>query len=121
VNNVSSTLEQPVAREDVLQALRELAARGATVRELVHEILTRLGYKEDAVLPVLWYFTQAFRISLPDVLPIREWMGTDRDAEIDALILPAIEKARSQWLSLMALQSDGVARQASPDQSQTAP
>jgi hypothetical protein len=100
--------------------MRELAARGTTVRELVNEVRSRLGYEEDAIVPVLWYFTQAFEIPLPEVLPIREWMGTDRDAEIDALILPAIEKRRSRWLPT-APQSNGTARDPSPDSGQAAP
>ena len=117
---MSGAIEQPVARSDVIRAMRRLAARGTTVRELVQEVLGRLGCGEHVVLPVLWYFTQAFRLSLKDVLPIREWMGTDRDAEIDALILPAIEKRRSRWLPT-APQSNGTARDPSPDSGQVAP
>jgi hypothetical protein len=84
-------------RADVIRQLRVMAAQGATVRELVTEVRTRLAYAGDAVIPVLWYFTQAFCLPLTAVLPIREWLGTDRDDEIDAIILPAIESKRSLW------------------------
>lgn len=118
---MGSTLEQPTAREDVVRALRELAARGATVRELVREIQSRLGYVEDVIVPVLWYFTQAFAIPLKDVLPIREWMGTDRDDEINSVILPAMEKTRSQWMPPGAPQSNGIQEQPLRDADPTAP
>lgn len=101
------TLEQPTPRYDLIQALRDLAVRGATVRQLVGEVYARLGYEGDVVVPVLWYFTQAFGLPLTEVLPIREWLGTARDEEINALILPAIEKARSHWMSSAALHSNG--------------
>ena len=89
--------EQIKARQDVIQAMREKALRGASVRGLVQEAQMRLDYPHDAILPVLWYFTQAFCLPLGKVLPLREWLGTDDDSEIDALLLPAIASTRSRW------------------------
>ena len=77
--------------------MRVLAQEGATVRELVTEVRSRLGYPGDALIPVLWYFTEAFCLPLPAVLPIREWVGTDKDEEINAILLPAIMKTRDRW------------------------
>src|SRR5262245_56506977 len=117
---MSGTLEQPTTREDVIRAMRELATRGTTVRELVQVVHTRLGYPEDAVLPVMWYFSEAFGLPLKDVLPLREWLGTDRDEEIDALMLPAIAKARSQWLPSTVSPGNGADREVSRDHGPTA-
>ncbi len=82
---------------ELLQELRHLAERGATVRELVTAIQSGLGLAPDALIPVLWYLTSAFNLSLREVLPVREWLGTDNDEEINAIILPAIEHAKQKW------------------------
>jgi len=94
---MSKVLEQPKPRSDIIAVLRQLAVRGTSVRELTSEIHRRLGLEHEAVVPVLWYLTQAFGLTLLEVLPIREWIGTDRDEEIDAVIMPAIAKAADQW------------------------
>jgi hypothetical protein len=106
---MNDSFQQPEPRRDVVDRLRALALRGATVRELVAEIVSCLGLKEDAVLPILWYFTRAFCLPLSEVLPIREWLGTDRDEEIDALILPAIERARGTWAGAPVREQDNLA------------
>lgn len=92
--------ESPKLDADLLHRMRALALRGATVRDLVKEVRGRLGYPGDALIPVLWYFTQAFCLPLLTVLPIREWLGTDKDDEIDAIILPAIMSTRDRWATL---------------------
>jgi hypothetical protein len=81
----------------VIQELREAARRGASVRELVAVIHRRTGSSDKTPIPVLTGFLHAFRVPLPKILPIREWLGTNNDQEIDALILPEIEKTRPQW------------------------
>ncbi len=93
---MSQTLTNADAKPEVIQELRNLADCGATVRQLVAVIQTRTGLKEDAILPVLWYFMNAFSLTLPEVLPLREWLGTREDKDIDSIILPAIEKARGR-------------------------
>jgi len=90
------TLTNADPKPEVIQELRSLADKGATVRELVVLVQKRVGLNEDALLPVLWYFMNAFSLTLPEVLPIREWLGTKNDKEIDSIILPAIEKARTR-------------------------
>jgi hypothetical protein len=94
---VTEVFDDPKLRDDLLVELRERAAAGANVRQLTHCIQSRLGTPPLAVIPVLAYFCRAFEIRLPKALPIREWLGTDHDAEIDALILPEIEATRHQW------------------------
>jgi hypothetical protein len=41
-------------------------------------------------------------LPLPKVLPVREWLGTEDDEEINAIILPAIAGTRDQWGRLAA-------------------
>jgi hypothetical protein len=94
---MDNAIPQPEIKADLIDNLRAMALRGATVRELVDEIVERLDIDYDPLLPVLRYFTRAFCLPLLTVLPIREWLGTDDDEEIDRLILPAIERARATW------------------------
>jgi hypothetical protein len=98
---------QPEPRADVIYALRHLAAGGATVRPLVQEICARLGHKKPLVLPVVWYFTKAFCLPLPEALPLREWLGSEDDTEINAQILPAIERTRDRWMAELAAGYNG--------------
>lgn len=94
---MNELLERAKPREDIIRALRKKAAQGGTVRELVQEICSRLGILSEPIIPILWYFTEAFGLSLSEVLPIREWIGTEQDRTIDALILPVIAKHREKW------------------------
>ncbi len=87
----------PKPRADVIHDLRGLARRGTTVRELDTLIRTRLGYAPSNVIGVIWYFKHAFCLPLVTVLPLQGWCGSDRDGEIDALLLPAIMSTRDQW------------------------
>lgn len=95
---MQDALEQPETRPEVLSALRELAAHGASVRPLTDEIRNSLNYHGDSALPFLWYFTQAFALSLPEVLPLREWLEGGNDDEIDALLLPRIVRGKARWM-----------------------
>lgn len=97
---MNQLLEPPDVRADVIEALRDLARRGTTVRELVRMLQTSMDLDQDSLLTILWYFMKAFCLPLGDVLPIREWLGTDRDEEIDAAILPAIKKTMGRWSQL---------------------
>jgi hypothetical protein len=92
-----SAIQVPPARADLVESMRDLAQRGGSVRELVCCIRSEMGLEHDALLQVLWYFMKAFHLPLGQVLPIREWLGTGNDEEIDALILPAIRRSREKW------------------------
>jgi hypothetical protein len=98
--------QQPEVNEDVVLEMRRLASKGATVPQLVRMIQTRLGYKEDAFLPILWYFTTAFCLPLPLVLPLREWFVRRNDEEIDALLLPEIARTQARWNLVSKASSD---------------
>jgi hypothetical protein len=117
---MSDLLHQPEPRPEVIETLRALAARGANVRDLTAEIIQRVGLNEDAVLPILWYFSKAFCLPLPVVLPIREWLGTDRDQEINALLLPEIQNARIRWATRPVDDTNGPAQDIVPDTGLTA-
>lgn len=91
---------QPQVNEDVVREMRQLASKGASVPQLVRTVQTRLGYKEDAVLPILWYFTAAFCLPLPLVLPLREWFVRHDDEAIDAILLPEMARTQAKWHSL---------------------
>jgi hypothetical protein len=95
---MDTAFEQPEPRPDIVSALRASAKKGATVRELAAVIQTRLGYGDDIILPVVWYFMKAFSLRLPDALPIRDWLiGARNDEEVDSLILQRIENTRPKW------------------------
>ena len=76
---------------------RKLANQGNSVPELVRFVQSELVLKHDALLSVLWYFMKAFHLPLGEVLPIREWLGTGDDREINALVLPAIQRSKDKW------------------------
>jgi hypothetical protein len=94
---MENVLDKPEVRTDVIEAMRELASNGQGVREMVVCVQSQLGLKPDALLSVLWYFMKAFDVPLGAVLPIREWLGTGNDQEIDAAILPVIQRTKDRW------------------------
>jgi len=87
---------QGEVRADVVRVLRDMAGRGANAPDLVRAIQTHLGYSDQVVLPVLWYLRNAFGLSLTDILPLRELIGTSSTAEMNALLMPLIDAARDQ-------------------------
>lgn len=89
--------QQPLLNEEIVEEMRRLARKGQTVPELVRTIQMRLGYPEEAVLPILWYFTAAFSLPLPVVLPLREWFTQRNDDEMNALLLPEITRTQAKW------------------------
>jgi hypothetical protein len=98
---MADDFEIPKRDADLVRQMRVLAVNGATIRELVAEVHKRLEYPGQAIIPVLWYFTEAFCLPLRAVLPLREWMGTDNDDGINAMLLPAIMNTRDRWERLV--------------------
>jgi len=96
---MNATASDTLITPEMVRELRAAALEGATVRGLTEIIRERLGYEQTPTVPVLAAFVHAFGLPLLKVLPIREWIGSDRDEEIDGLILPAIEQAKDQWLN----------------------
>src|SRR5262245_4720877 len=87
---------------EVIQELRVLADGGATVRELVTVVEKKLGLKEPAIIPVVWYCTNAVSLTRSELRPLVDWLGTGewleagKDKEIDSIIMSAIEKAKGR-------------------------
>jgi len=98
---LTTSFEEPAIREDILHRMRDMARRGTNVRELVRFVQGKLGVNEAVYLPVLGYLTRAFGLHLREVLPVREWIGSDYDDEINAALIPAIERNRPYWLPLI--------------------
>ena len=94
---MEQVIDELQLRADIVEAMRDLAVQGKGVCELVRCVQSELGLKHDALLPVLWYFMKAFHLPLGEVLPIREWLGTGNDEEIDAIVLPAVQRAKDKW------------------------
>ena len=94
---MEQVIDEPEVSVDVVSAMRHLAQQGASVRQLAECVQSRLGLKPDALWQLLWYFMKAFHLPLGEVLPIREWLGTGNDEEIDAIVLPAVQRAKDKW------------------------
>jgi hypothetical protein len=84
-------------RDSVLQEMRDMVDRGTDVRELVTYLQKELGFGPVSIIPYMAYFRQAFSVPLDVVLPLREWIGTDNDQEINDLLMPKIAAAKSRW------------------------
>ncbi len=95
---MTKSFSDPPMNEDLLREMRLLAKDGTSVRALTQLIQLRLDVTyENGAIAILAYFCRAFLIPLREVLPIREWLGTTQDAEIDAQILPLIEQNKDEW------------------------
>jgi hypothetical protein len=84
-------------RDAILNEMREMIDRGTDVRGLTEFLQQRLELKSDSAIPVMAYFCRAFYLQLYDILPIREWLGSDKDREVNELIMPKILKERPKW------------------------
>jgi hypothetical protein len=97
---------QPIAR------LRELAARGTSVRALVDEIRRYLKTDDGLALVADRYFMKAFFLKLGDVRPIEGCPSLGgkaySDEQIDGLMLPRIEGTRHLWQSPAAEEFEAV-------------
>lgn len=84
-------------RVELVQEMRARGDRGADVPELVEFLQQRLELDErNAVLPLLVYFRAAFDLTLREALPLREWLGGRDRSEIDAILIPAIQRWRDR-------------------------
>jgi hypothetical protein len=66
--------------------LRHLASQGAGLDQMVSEVQAGLGFSPNFIVPVLGYFCQAFSLPLIDVLPLREWVETKDNQQIEKLL-----------------------------------
>jgi hypothetical protein len=73
-------------RSDIVDRLREMAAQGADLAEMVAYVQRELGFSEAFIVPVLGYFCRAFALPLSEVLPLRKWWETRDDEEVAVLV-----------------------------------
>ena len=73
-------------RQDIIDRLREMAARHDSLDQMMAHVQAELGFSESFVVPVLPFFCKAFELSLRDVLPLREWISDRNDADELALL-----------------------------------
>jgi len=87
-----------VYRDDLLNGMRDMVEQGTDIRRLTTYLQRELELKDNSLILLLCYFRRAFSLSLLDIMPLREWLGTDDDEKINEKIMPKILKARSKWL-----------------------
>ena len=100
-------ISSDVPDESILCEMRALALAGASVLQIVAALHARLKSKTPEVIPTLWYFKHAFCLSLRQVLPLREFIGTDLEEEMNRVILPLLLKTKGEW-SCKVNQSEAV-------------
>lgn len=91
--------------ENIVQLMRNKYLEGAKVPELVQIITDNKVLNKDErhnKTVISLYFESAFKLALIDVILIGEWKffknGRFNDNEINAEILPLIEKNKEKWL-----------------------
>jgi hypothetical protein len=72
-------------KNDIVDKLRAMARRQASVSSMVEFVNKELAHSEVAIIPLMWYFCRAFSLPLRDVLPLREWVHSHDDVSIAVL------------------------------------
>jgi hypothetical protein len=85
----------------VMSHLRSMARQGRSPSEMLRELKRQPGAR-PRIVTLLNYFRQAFSLTLADVKPIaalarNEQREVQGEAILDELLLPAIQKHRSDW------------------------
>jgi hypothetical protein len=83
--------------ESILREMRALALAGVSVHKIIAVLQARLKSNAPEVIPTLWYFKHAFCLTLREVLPLREFIGSDLEEEMNGLLLPSILKTKDEW------------------------
>jgi hypothetical protein len=84
----------------VIARLRDMACQGASVGEMFRELRARLG--SNSIVPIIDYMRAAFCLSLLEAKPMAALTRTEQREIVDEgllnqLVMPAIEKRRSEW------------------------
>jgi hypothetical protein len=87
--------------DDMILELRNMAHRGNSVTMMFNELRHRLGPGAH-ILTIIEYFRVAFFLSLAEAKPIGALSRPDhRQIEdeklLEELVMPAIDKHRSEW------------------------
>jgi DNA integrity scanning protein DisA with diadenylate cyclase activity len=86
--------------ENIIVGLREMARRGESVAMMFKELTARLG--SASIVTILDYMRTAFHLSLTEAKPIGALSRMERreivdEALLNKLVMPEIEKHRSEW------------------------
>jgi hypothetical protein len=84
----------------IIARLRQMARDGDSVAMMIGELKARLG--SNFIIPILEYMRAAFCLSLQEAKPIAALTRTEHrevmdEALLNELVMPAIEKHRSEW------------------------
>jgi hypothetical protein len=84
----------------IISRLRQRARQGDSVPVLFRELKAQLG--SNSILPILEYMRAAFCLNLLEAKPIAALTRTEQrevmdEALLNELVMPAIEKHRSEW------------------------
>ena len=82
---MATLVESQPLNEEILAQLRQLAANGASLEQMVDYVQGSLGFSKSFTVPVLPYFCRAFELPLREVLPLREWIVDRDDREVEQL------------------------------------
>ncbi len=86
---------------EIIIQLREMARRRHSVATMFKELKGLLG-SDVSIVTILEYMRSAFGLSLVEAKPIAALSRTERreiidDAMLNELVMPAIDKHRSEW------------------------
>jgi hypothetical protein len=73
-------------QNEIVDKLRELAGKRASLAAMVEFVKAELGHSEVYVVPLMSYFCRAFSLPLRDVLPLREWVNSRDDDSVATLL-----------------------------------
>src|SRR5262245_15399827 len=84
----------------IISRLRQMARQGDSVGTLFRELKARLG--SNSIAPIIEYMRATFFLSVREVKPLAALTRTEQrdvmdEARLNALVMPEIEKHRSEW------------------------
>jgi len=90
---------------DIIHRLRTMAREGATVPQMLRDLIRNLGQDAPHVLTLAKFFREAFALTLLDVKPLGGWSadgkGEFSDSQVNEFILPEIRRHRHEWDQLV--------------------
>jgi hypothetical protein len=88
-------------KQALLDQMRTMARQGATVPDMLHELIRHHVSEPCHTVTLIQYLRAAFGLSLQQAAPLGGWLpdraGELSDAALDELILPEIMSNRSRW------------------------
>jgi hypothetical protein len=86
---------------EIVEHLRVMASTGATVPQLLREIISRIPNTHSPTFSLVLYMREAFHLSLRAVTPLGGWdeggKGEITDDRIEEFLRPEMETTRHLW------------------------